>query len=66
MVPPTSDDLFRCFRSETVSSELRSFTMLRVSECDVQKLKNFKVYKKGGKTIVFTQTKRDADEVSLI
>ncbi|KAF3505750.1 hypothetical protein F2Q69_00009245 [Brassica cretica] len=28
-------------------------------------LKNFKVYAKGGKTIVFTQTKRDADEVSL-
>jgi len=26
---------------------------------------NLKVYAKGGKTIVFTQTKRDADEVSL-
>lgn len=26
---------------------------------------NFQVYAKGGKTIVFTQTKRDADEVSL-
>jgi len=25
----------------------------------------FQVYAKGGKTIVFTQTKRDADEVSL-
>lgn len=26
---------------------------------------NFQVYAKGGKTIVFTQTKRDADEVSM-
>lgn len=26
---------------------------------------DFQVYAKGGKTIVFTQTKRDADEVSL-
>ena len=32
---------------------------------DLFYFQNLKVYAKGGKTIVFTQTKRDADEVSL-
>jgi superfamily II DNA/RNA helicase len=42
-------------------SKLKVRFLLNYTEC----YNKFQVYAKGGKTIVFTQTKRDADEVSM-
>lgn len=50
-----------CSYCSSLITKLERTTILHNTE----NLFHLQVYAKGGKTIVFTQTKRDADEVSL-